>query len=222
VAYILYLDGVALPVAPSKIQTKIQNQNKTLNLINDGEINLLKAAGLTEISFTAMLPYIQYPFAYYPSGFKEVLFYLDVFELLKINKKPFQFICVRTTASGDVLFDTNIRVSLEDYTIEEDASNGQALNVSINLKQYVNYGTKIVSIVNTSDSATAQIAVTNARPAYTAPSSKTYTVKSGDTLWHIAKRMLGDGSRYNEIYNLNKDKVNNPNRLYVGQVLILP
>ena len=50
-AYEVYLGKVLCPIAPSKIQTKIKNQNKTMNLINDGEVSILKAAGLTEISF---------------------------------------------------------------------------------------------------------------------------------------------------------------------------
>ena len=55
-----------------------------------------------------------------------------------------------------------------------------------------------------------------------APSASTYTVKKGDCLWNIAKLFLGDGSRWREIYNLNTDKIVNPNLIYPGQVLTLP
>ena len=55
-----------------------------------------------------------------------------------------------------------------------------------------------------------------------APSGKTYTVKKGDCLWNIAKLLLGDGSRYTEIYALNRDKITNPNLIYPGQVLTIP
>ena len=50
-SYQFYLDGVQLPVAPSKLQLKIKNQNKTMALINESEVNVLKLPGLTEISF---------------------------------------------------------------------------------------------------------------------------------------------------------------------------
>lgn len=220
-AYIMYLDGVALPVTPSKLEMKIKNQNKTINLINEGEINILKDAGLTEISFEVAIPHVKYPYAIYPDGFKTADFYLDKFEQLKTSKKPFQFICSRVSPSRKLLFDTNIKVSLEDYAIKEDASFGQELKVSIKLKQYKDYGTKLVNVKRT----TAQVAsatVQKPRPAETAPSLKTYTVKQGDTLWAIAKKYLGDGNRYTEIYNLNKNKVSNPNLIYPGQVLTLP
>jgi len=59
------------------------------------------------------------------------------------------------------------------------------------------------------------------RPA--PPPPKTYTVKPGDSLWAIAKRILGDGSRWQEIYNANVSVIGkNPNLIYPGQVLRIP
>lgn len=49
--------------------------------------------------------------------------------------------------------------------------------------------------------------------------TRAYTVKSGDSLWAIALRELGDGSRYKEIRSLNGLS---GNTIYVGQTLKLP
>ena len=49
-AYTMYLNGVQMPVTPSKLTVKIKGQNKTLNLVNEGEINFLRSPGLTEIT----------------------------------------------------------------------------------------------------------------------------------------------------------------------------
>ncbi|MBR4878202.1 MAG: LysM peptidoglycan-binding domain-containing protein [Clostridia bacterium] len=55
-----------------------------------------------------------------------------------------------------------------------------------------------------------------------APTAETYTVKSGDCLWNIAKKLLGNGFRWKEIYELNKDIIKNPDLIYVGQVFKIP
>lgn len=68
-AYDVYMDGELLPVTPSKISIQRNGQNKTYNLINDGEINILKASGLQEISFDMLLPNVKYPFAKYRNGY---------------------------------------------------------------------------------------------------------------------------------------------------------
>jgi nucleoid-associated protein YgaU len=52
---------------------------------------------------------------------------------------------------------------------------------------------------------------------------QTYTVKTGDTFYGIAQDQLGDASRWQEIFDLNKDVVHgDPKRLQVGHVLVLP
>lgn len=53
-------------------------------------------------------------------------------------------------------------------------------------------------------------------------SSDTYTVVSGDSLWKIASKQLGNGNRWTEIYDLNKDTVKSPSVIFVGQILKMP
>lgn len=54
-------------------------------------------------------------------------------------------------------------------------------------------------------------------------SAATYTVQKGDSLSGIAKRTLGDGNRWREIYDLNRDVIGpDPNRIGVGMTLRLP
>lgn len=49
-----------------------------------------------------------------------------------------------------------------------------------------------------------------------------YIVVSGDCLWNIAKTHLDNGTRYMEIYNLNKETIKNPELINIGQKLLLP
>ena len=194
--YYFYLDKILLPIAPEKLQLKIGNNNKTLTLINEGEINILKKAKLTEIDFDILLPNVKYPFATYNDTFHNASYFLENIEKLKTSEKPFQFIVSRKMPSGKILFDTNIKVSLEDYTISEEAEEGFDVKVTIKLKQYKDYSTKTVQITIKQERPRPVVAQTPSRPATTAPSTRTYTVVRGDCLWNIAKRYYGNGSQY--------------------------
>lgn len=221
-AYKMYLDGVLMPITPSKVKVKINNQNDTLTLINGEEINILKEPGLTDVSFDLLLPQVSYPFT--NGGAQSADYYLSLFERLKTSKQPFQFILNRSMPSGRRLFYTNLTVGMEDYQITDDAEEGFDISVTVSLKQYRHYGTKTVTIQPAPTPATKPTATVEPpkRETSQAPKQSTYTVKSGDCLWNIAKKYLGDGSRYTEIYNLNKDKIKNPNLIYAGQILTLP
>ena len=49
------------------------------------------------------------------------------------------------------------------------------------------------------------------RPAAT---SKSYTIKSGDTLWAIARKFYGDGTKWTVIYNANKEIIEQTAKKY--------
>jgi nucleoid-associated protein YgaU len=49
-----------------------------------------------------------------------------------------------------------------------------------------------------------------------------HTVAAGDTLSKLAKVYLGDSSRYMEIFNVNTDKLSNPDMIKTGQKLNIP
>lgn len=221
-AYKMYIDGALMPITPSKVKVKINNQNKTLTLINGEEINILKEAKLTDVSFDVILPQVPYPFT--NGGAQSANYYLSLFERLKQSKTPFQWILNRSRPDGVALFYSNLTVGLEDYQITDDAKEGFDLTVSVKLKQYRAFGTKTVQITPSPAPSQPATATVQEPPRETtsAPKAANYTVKSGDCLWNIAKKQLGDGSRWKEIYELNKDKIKNPNLIYPNQTLTMP
>lgn len=215
-----------LPVTPGALNIRTPSQNTTVNLINDGEINILKKQGLREISFEFMLPQQRYPFANY-SLFNSNVFgdYLSknytattmipLINLLKESNQVFQFVVTRMTPSGKILFYTNIKCQIEDFEYDEDAdANGFDVMCNIVLKEYKHYGTATVNIKET-ESGKIATKVVSRQSSKVIP--KTYTVKKGDTLWNICKKHLGDGQKYKEIAKLNK--ISNPNLIYPNQVL---
>jgi LysM domain len=48
-----------------------------------------------------------------------------------------------------------------------------------------------------------------------------YVVVPGDTLWSIAQRYTDSPWRWSELWNLNKDEIKNPHRIYPGNVIVL-
>ena len=75
---------------------------------------------------------------------------------------------------------------------------------------------------------TADITVDPNAPAQGAPAAQpasggqTYTVQSGDSLSKIAKQFYGDANAYMDIFNANKDKLSDPNKISPGQQLVIP
>lgn len=221
-AYRLYLDGVLFPVTPSKITVKINGKNERVTLINEGEASILKSPGLTDVEFELLLPHVEYSFAVYPDGFRPAQFYVEKLETLMTSKQPFQYIVTRTDLLNKKLFDTNLKVSLENYSIIEDAGEGFDLTVKVKLKQYREFTTKICTI-DISLPKPRGVAQTNRAVSANAPSGGSYTVVKGDSLWKIAKQRYGNGSKWSTIYNANKSVVGgNPNLIYPGQVLTIP
>ncbi len=214
-SYDVWFDNMLLPITPSAITYKINSKNETVSLINDGEINILKPPGLSEISFDFIAPSIIYPWAKSSWNARTIINQLARF---KARLKPFPLRIIRMVPIGEralddggnynmntraaiqnkldsmrqdtlyTLFDQNLKVSLEDYTIKEDASSsGTDFTVSVNLKTYRDYGSKVVMFSTDHKTAT----VTKHR-SYDPPSTRfNVTTLQGDTLGSISKIYYG-------------------------------
>lgn len=226
-SYKMYFASTLLPVTPEKIQTKINNANKTYTLLNSSELNILKDPGLTDITFDVLLPNVKYPFAIYESGFKKAKYYLDIFEKYKAEKATFRFIVNRNLSSKNDFKYTSMLVSLEEYTLNEDVKYGFDYMVSIKLKQYIPKTTKTVTLPAEMDSAGVALQATTQRADTTgnSPSSgenipNPYKVVDGDSLFNICKKFLGDGNRCWEVAKYNS--ISNPNVISVGDSIYFP
>ena len=215
-AYEVYIDDMLLPIPPQKIPIKYPGQNETATLINGEEINITRPPGLAEISIDVVLPQMDYPCAMWDGSVEDAEEFISRLQDLKESGDTFEFIVIRDS------FDTNMDVTLEDYKVSDDVKEGLDLVVSITMKEARHYGTKIMNFAIVPEQPIPASASPEPERPAARPQVKTYTVKSGDCLWNIAKKQLGDGNRWKEIHNLNLDKISNPNLIHAGLVLVMP
>ncbi|WP_455577349.1 hypothetical protein [Anaerosinus sp.] len=229
-AYYFFIGDMMLPVPPAKMNVKVNNKNKTINLINEGEVNIIKAQGLTEISFDARLPNQNYPFADYDTSFSSSLtsqltgsnfsfkkadYFLDNFKTSKLSNLPVRLIITRMR-NWQLLFDTNMLVTLEDYNIDEDADNGFDLIVPLRFKQYRPYGTKECE-VTTDENGVQHISVKETRPAYDKTVPNAYKIRNEQSMWEVCKRMSGGSLDWREV--MEKNSITNPLGQVKGKVI---
>ena len=82
---------------------------------------------------------------------------------------------------------------------------------------------EVVHIVPRTNDGQSAAGPTNAALKRPNPTPREYRVKSGDSFYRIARDVLGDAKRWNELYEMNKKLVgNDPTKLQIGQVIILP
>ena len=209
--YLFFLGAVPLPITPAALTIKTPSLNKTVSLVNDGEINIPKAAGLREISFEFLLPQLQkYPFANYQLGTFTASVMIPLLNIWKDTMLPFRFIVVRTTPKGMPVFFTYIKCVIEDFEYNEDAeAHGLDVMCSINLKEYKDYGTKTVKIseVKKEDGTVTETTSTKTSRPSNKTVKKTVVAQEGDTLTSIAKRETGSSSNWAYLGEANNYKL---------------
>lgn len=70
--------------------------------------------------------------------------------------------------------------------------------------------------------ARVELPFSRAEPVRDLAAGTVVFVQPGNSLWRLARRSYGQGLRYTEIYQANKDQIRNPDLIYPGQVFVLP
>lgn len=200
-----------LPLPPKAMVTKIGGKNVTVDLVNSGEISVIKDIGLRDISFQVLLPKNDNVVDGMAGAFHEPIYFLSLFRNVMADKKPLRLIILRDLPNGTSIFNGDIKLSLESYTVTENGGEEGDFYVDLNFKEYRSLDgvTAVISDGSVKEETVREVKET----------AKTHTVKKGDCLWNIAKEELGAGERYTELAKLNG--LSYPYTLSVGQVIKL-
>lgn len=67
-----------------------------------------------------------------------------------------------------------------------------------------------------------ELPFSRAAPVHDLAEGTVVFVQPGNSLWRLARRTYGQGLRYTEIYEANKDQIRDPHLIYPGQAFVLP
>lgn len=209
-SYNNYAEKLQLPVNPSEFKLKVGNNNETVNIVDLGELNRIGGEKLSEIELASFFPAQYAPYCStrnIPDPYDAV----KVIEQWRKAKKPIRLIVTDTPI--------NLSCAIEDFEYGEKGGT-RDVYYTLSLKEY--RFVTVSQVVTATAQKTAATTPQTQRPEVK-PTPKAYSVKSGDSLYMIAKRSYGDGSKWKQIYTANIGVIGkNPNLIKPGQQLVIP
>lgn len=205
---------IEFPVLPEKLDVKSNGKNDRVNVLGLGEVLILRKKGLREVSFESLFPAQDAPFV--TGGIIPPIDAVRAIQAARDAREPVRFLIAGTD------LDVNVQMGVESFSYDERFGEIGDIYFTIKLSEWKNYAAK--KIVLPEPEAEPEATVEEVRAGEPeAPKSASYTVKSGDSLWAVAKRVYGNGARWKDIYNANKSVIgSNPNLIYPGQVFTIP
>ena len=135
----------------------------------------------------------------------------------RFNELKQKYQTVLTTADQEHVQFQNLHVKDNKLFIKGSAPTEEAKN---------KFWDQVKLVSPNQDDITADITVDSSRALGAAvggaDGGQTYTVKAGDTLSKISKQQYGDSNEYMAIFYANRDKLKDPDKIQVGQQLIIP
>ena len=188
-------DIFRFPVLPSAINVQDYAITNDSNITGLGDVTVFGGKGLRTIEISS----------FFPNPKRK-------YKFVNYNDYPKQYDCVNKIKKwmdkGEVLrfivtgTEINFQVRITDFEYSEQDGT-RDVYFTINLKEY----RKIkISSTTPKKKKTDNKDRTDTKETDNKPKQKTYTVKSGDTLYDIAKKHYGKGSDYKKIIEKNKSK----------------
>lgn len=203
-----------LPVNPEQIDTSSVQAIQKYEVLKLGQIAIPTHMELREYSFEVELPHRPLHYVETSEDFREPSFYLGLFREWRDSNEPVRFIS--TDGIGE---DIDTLVLFEEVNEVDKAGEEGDKYISLKLLEYREFSKKTAYVV---ENEIMPFSIKPVSDEENPKSTGNHVVVAGDTLWSIAKKYYGDGSKANIIYNANKDKIKNPALISIGWNLKIP
>ncbi len=202
-------EEILLPVTPSSYEIIYAIEIETIRTTSIGDINVASHESLKSMTLESFFPEEDYVFA---RKSKEPWEYEDIINKWRENREP-----VRIIITDGVRTKVNQVFYIGAFKIGGNAESNGDTNYTLTLKEFKRPKKRVIKPDTQLSSTIAERDTTKSTP-----NAKLYTVISGDSLSRIARKMYGDASKWEIIYNANMSIIKNPNLIYVGQVFEIP
>ncbi len=209
--YLTAPDGgrIHFPINPERITAQTGAKLQTFEVIALGDIALPRGHIPTRFTWGSVLPG-ELRRAAYVKDWRSPKDLLGTLSGWRMKGEKLRLLVTETPINHDVYIDTL------DHTWGGGHGDAQYNIVLVEARELIISTQAEVQAKQTGAPTAVQAAAERPAP----PTPKTYTVKSGDTLYGIAKQILRDGSRWQEIYSTNVGVIGkDPNLIKPGQVL---
>lgn len=206
-----YLGGMRLPVNPlDEVTLKYKANNQQFEIVALGDVTLMGNRKLAGLEMKSLFTDHSYPWAS-PASVDGCISHI---RRLMEGKRPTRLVIVGNGV------DINLSCTVDSFSPSRHYGETDECYYTLSLTEYRPYNAKRLRVVG------AQLKRSVSKPTAQREGEKmkgqSYTVKTGDCLWNIARQVYGSGADYKKIYEANRDKISNPNLIYPGQQLILP
>lgn len=201
------------PVLPDKIQVSYPDENDKVYVYGVGDVTIKKHPGAFVLKWSGFFPAHKCQGCI--SNPKLPDEYVDFLKKVMSLETPAKIVFTGSPIG------VNSPCTIK-FDADEQGGDVGTVNYSITITEFEKVSTRKIKVKKSKGKKKGKIKKKSNRTNTKTKITK-YTVKSGDCLFNIAKKVYGSGNKWRTIYEANKKVIgSNPNKLKIGMVLKIP
>lgn len=213
-------ESLRLPVNPSELKVSVGSANETVSVQKLGQITVIQDPVLKTYELSSHFPKHYGPYCSY-ANFPPPVNGIGMLEKWKNSGFPVQFVVInkekdKESKQEKEMDRMTVPVTIESLSYREIAGDVGSIYYDLSLREFKYTKPRVIETKQENGQTVAEISDKGQRPDQSVK-PKAYTVKAGDTLWAIQRKV---GVQYEKIAAANGIKP--PYTIYPNQVLVIP